>query len=281
MNTSSIYKSENGQKEIMALYDRVLANWPVPCQTCTLPTRHGDTFVIASGESAFPPLVLLHGSSSNAVSWIGEAGAYSRHFRVYAVDLPGEPGRSAQTRPSWHNLDFTEWLEDVLNGLQIQTVMLLGLSQGGWTALRFATIHPERVQKLVLLAPGGVAPTRPSFIARAIGLSLMGPWGAERINRIVFGRQPIHPEALKFMNAIMTHFKPRIEKEYIFSDVELKCLEMPTLFIGGEKDALCHTPKIAARLQTLVPRLTTILLPDTGHALINLPDQVMPFLLEK
>ena len=45
MNTESIYKSPAGEKEIMALYDAILARWPVPYEIFNLPTRHGNTFV--------------------------------------------------------------------------------------------------------------------------------------------------------------------------------------------------------------------------------------------
>jgi pimeloyl-ACP methyl ester carboxylesterase len=278
MTTDAIYKSPSGEREIMILYDAVLARWPVAHETFFLPTRHGETFVIASGEKSAPPLVLLHGSASNAVSWVGDVVAYSSYFRVYAADLPGEPGKSAPNRPAWDGPGFAEWLEDILDGLKIQKTALLGLSQGGWTALKFATIRPERVDKLVLLTPGGIMPTRPAFILKAVILSMLGRWGAERINRIVFGKQPIHPEAVIFMDAIMTYFKARIGKEYLFSDDELKRLSMPTLLIGGAEDALIPMESVIPRMQKLVPQLETVLIPEMGHALINMTERVMPFL---
>lgn len=278
MNTAAIYKSPAGKSEIMALYDAVLARWPVAHETFQLPTRHGDTFLIASGEKSAPPLLLLHGAASNAVSWVGDILAYSQHFRAYAVDLPGEPGKSAENRPAWDGPGFTEWLEDVLDGLKIQKTALLGLSQGGWTALRFATARPERVTRLVLLAPAGVMPARPSFILKAVLLSLFGRWGAERINRIVLGKDPMHPEAVKFMNAILTHFKTRMGKEYLFSDDELKRLKMPTLLIGGTEDALIPMERVVPRMQKFVPQLKPVLIPDMGHALVNLSGQILPFL---
>lgn len=278
MNIQPIYKSLAGKKEIMALYDAVLARWPVAHETFKLPTRHGETFVIASGEKSAPPLVLLHGSASNAVSWVEDVVEYCQHFRVYALDLPGEPGKSSENRPSWHNLDFAEWMDDVLDGLEIQKTALLGISQGGWTALRFATNRPERVEKLVLLAPGGVVPARLSFLISGITLSMLGHWGTERIKHIVIGQQTIHPEAIKFMDVIYTNFKTRREKEYLFSDDELKRLNMPTLLIGGIEDALFDTKKIAKRMQKNVSQAKIVLIPDMGHALINLSRQITPFL---
>jgi pimeloyl-ACP methyl ester carboxylesterase len=280
MNTESIYKSPAGEQEIMALYDAVLARWPMAHETFRLPTRHGETFVIASGEPSAPPLVLLHGAVSNATSWVGDFPAYSRCFRVYAIDLPGEPGKSAQNRPAWEGPAFAEWLEDVLNGLKIEKAILLGISQGGWTALKFATCHPERVSKLVLLAPGGVKPARMSFLLKTMFYSLFSRRSAEKINRFVLGKDAIHPEAVKFMNAMMTHFKPRIGKEYIFSDKELKRLNMPVLLLGGTEDVICATERIAERLQKLVPNLEATLIQGMGHALVNMNERVLPFLMK-
>jgi len=278
MDTKPIYKSPAGKREIMALYDAVLTRWPVPYETVTLRTRHGDTFGIVSGEKSAPPLALLHGSASNAVSWVGDIAEYSRYFRVVALDLPGEPGRSAENRPAWDGPAFAEWLEDVLNGLRVEKMAMVGISQGGWTALRFATRHPERVSKLALLAPAGVAPVRTTFIWKAVLLSLVGRRGAQGINRLVMGKQPLHPEAARFMEAIYTHFHTRREQEYRFTDDELKRLSMPTLLIGGEQDALIPMEEVIARMKRLVPGLEAVLIPDMGHALINLAGRITPFL---
>jgi hypothetical protein len=77
----------------MALYDKLLGGWPVPYTTALLPTRHGDTHLIASGPPGAPPVLLLHGAAFNALAWTGEIVALSQHLRVYAIDLPGEAGR--------------------------------------------------------------------------------------------------------------------------------------------------------------------------------------------
>jgi pimeloyl-ACP methyl ester carboxylesterase len=278
MHVEEIYRSAEGEQAVMAFYDRMLTRWPVPHEELHIGTRYGDTFVLASGNRTAPPVMLLHGSASNALAWMADVGELSGRFRVYAVDLPGEPGRSAHTRPPWQGPAFADWLSDVLDGLGALQAALVGLSQGGWTALKFATACPERVAALILLAPGGVVPTRLSFLLRAIPLSMLGRRGADALNRVVFGSQPIHPDALAFMNLIMTHFKARVGAEILFSDDELRRLTMPVLLIGGGRDAIRPSEKIAARLQALVPRLETILLPDAGHALVALAPQMITFL---
>lgn len=146
----------------------------------------------------------------------------------------------------------------------------------GW--FRFATSRPERVDKLVLLTPGGIVPDRISFALRAIPLSFLGRWGIERIIRMVFGPQPIPTEVNDATMQIMTHFKPRIGVLPIFSDEELRRLTMPTLLLIGQEDTLRDARKVAERMRKLVPELTTKIIPQAGHALYNTPSHIMPFL---
>jgi pimeloyl-ACP methyl ester carboxylesterase len=281
MNSKPIFKTPEGQKLILDIYDNILKNWPVPYETLNVPTRHGETFIITCGEKTAPPLFLFHGASSNATSWIGEVEPYSRHFHVFVVDIPGDPGKSAPNRLPVNTPGYAEWMEDVLNELKIEKALMLGISNGGWTALRFATIHPDKVAKLVLLASGGIMPARASFFIKAVFYSLFGKWGIKKINKIVFGKETILEEAEKIMNVIMNNFNSRMEKEYIFSDSELKNLNMPVFIIGGDKDALCQTEKGIIRLKNLIPTAESLLIPDAGHVLVNLSDKVLPFLIKK
>jgi pimeloyl-ACP methyl ester carboxylesterase len=146
------------------------------------------------------------------------------------------------------------------------------------TAFKFATSRPERVDKLVLLAPGGITPDRISFVLRAIPLSFLGRWGIERINRMVFGPQPIPVEVDEAITLIMTHFKPRIGVLPIFSDDELRRLTMPTLLLIGQEDTLRDARKVAERMRKLVPELTAKIIPQAGHVLYNTPSYITPFL---
>jgi len=134
------------------------------------------------------------------------------------------------------------------------------------------------VTALVLLAPAGITTARLSFLLRAIPLSLLGRCGGEAINRIVFGKQPIHPDAVAFMNVIMTHFKSRVGALPNFTDTELARLTMPTLLIAGAQDALMDSAKTAERLQKLAPNLTVQVLPEMGHVLHGLAGEIEMFL---
>jgi pimeloyl-ACP methyl ester carboxylesterase len=166
----------------------------------------------------------------------------------------------------------------VLDGLGVRSTRLLALSQGGWIALRFATTWPERVEKLALLAPAGVVRDRLSFLLRVAPLFFLGRRGARAMVRVVAGRAPMSPEALVFMEAILTHVRPQLYSFPLFSSEELRRLEMPVLLVGGGEDAIRDCQSIASRLQGLLPRFEARILPEAGHALMKVAPIVAPFL---
>jgi pimeloyl-ACP methyl ester carboxylesterase len=277
MNTNSIYKSTTGRDKILALYDQVLTQWPVPCTHLNIPARYGDTFVIASGDSSAPPLVLLHGSGSNSATWMGDVIEYSKHYRVYAVDMPGEPGKSDPQRFSAQGPAFHEWLEDVRAGLGLEKMILGGISLGAWASIKYAVYQPERVKKLVLIVPAGIYPGRLSFTLRLIVYSLLGEWGRDRVKKFILNGADLSEEADQFLTLTSKYFNYRMEPP-LFSDQELQRLTMPVLFLAGENDRMLNTSKTVARLQKLAPDVTVRLYKDDGHVTINKASEVVALL---
>ena len=72
---SAVYASTAGGQVVVQRYREILRLWPVPREELLVPTREGDTFVVACGPPEAPPLVLLHGSGSNAAMWMGDVAA--------------------------------------------------------------------------------------------------------------------------------------------------------------------------------------------------------------
>jgi pimeloyl-ACP methyl ester carboxylesterase len=87
------------------------------------------------------------------------------------------------------------------------------------------------------------------------------------------------PEGVEERTAVLiSNFRTRMGVLPIFSDEELHRLTMPTLLLGGTKDALRDTEKIAARLHAFVPQLDVTILPGAGHAVVNTAEHILSFL---
>jgi pimeloyl-ACP methyl ester carboxylesterase len=78
-------------------------------------------------------------------------------YRLYAPDIVGQPGLSAQSRPSPKGDGHAFWAEDVLDGLALERAPLVGLSYGAAVAIRTMGVAPERVCSAALVCPAAIA----------------------------------------------------------------------------------------------------------------------------
>ncbi len=281
---ASIYKSEAGRKEVLGRYRQILSAWPVENRQYSIPTSYGETFVIESGEKSNPPLMLLHGGSSNSFCWFGDVEPLSRKFNVHAVDIIGEPGLSASERPDYKSGAYAQWLKEVIQGLSLKSASVVGLSLGGWMGLQVSTAFPELVDKLILLCPGGLAPVQPGFLWKYLLYSVTGKWGKKKIQKLINGGKtpasisPGMERAMEFMSVITRNYVPKWEKLPILGGEKLSRLTMPVLLIYGDRDYLLDATKSARHLQDWAPDATVEILPDTGHVVTGQSSRIMDFM---
>ena len=279
---NSVFKTPEGKKIIMDRYHEILGYWPQPNEQRTVPTSYGKTFVVASGKEDGDAVVLLHGSTTNAAMWMGDAPILGKTHRVYAVDIIGEPGNSDENRPDHTGTNYAKWLSELFDGLGIKKATLVGNSLGGWMALAFAAYAPDRVNNLILLAPAGLAPVRTSFFFKAMFNAMRGEKGAARLNKLLFGDVTIPEEATAFGRLLREHYIPRpAQKLPVYTDEQLKKLDMPVLFFGGENDPLINIPQSVTKLRRLVPHADIRVLNNKAHTLINLGCDMAAFINKK
>jgi pimeloyl-ACP methyl ester carboxylesterase len=117
--------------------------------------------VLEAGSGA--PVVLVHGLPSNLGDWASvPARLADAGLRVVAYDRAGY-GLSSRPPPDPGRYTYASNasdLEALLDALALERVTLVGWSYGGGIAMRFATLHPERVERVVLLSSAG--PAQPS-----------------------------------------------------------------------------------------------------------------------
>jgi pimeloyl-ACP methyl ester carboxylesterase len=280
---NSVYRSETGRGLVQARYRELLARWPAGTCQLRVPTREGETFVVSCGPADAPPVVMLQGSSANAAMWLPDIEAYAHRLRVYAVDVIGEPGASAPSRPPLGSGSYAEWLDDVLHGLNLERAALVGVSLGGALALDYAVRRPQRVDRLALLAPSGIGRQRPSFLVKAALLQLLGDRGRRRLLLLALGvrqgQAGPHDQALgEFALLVFKHFRPRLDRVPLADDTTLTGLVPPTLVIAGAQDAMLDSNDTARRLSQCGPNVEMRLLPDIGHYLPGQAQAVLDFL---
>ncbi|MET8871164.1 alpha/beta fold hydrolase [Nocardia sp. NPDC004604] len=143
-----------------------------------------------------PPLVLLHGSGPGVSGWANFGAnlpVLAQHFRCLILD---QPGFGASERPEVYERNYLRISADAVVGLLDQlalpSVHLLGNSMGGAVATLVALEHGQRVDRLVLMAPGGV------------GVNVLGPEPSEGIRRLLdFTAEPTREQVLAWLRTMV------------------------------------------------------------------------------
>lgn len=269
--TTEIFRSEEGARLLRERYRATLSGWPVPAEELTVPTPEGETFVLASGSTESPPLVLLHGSGGNATQWITGIGELARDFRVYAVDIIGEQGLSAPSRPPVGSDRYAVWLDAVLDGLGVDSAAFMGISLGSWLSLDYGMRRPNRVRRLALSCPPGLGPNKKGYLLKALVLGGLGRWGQRRMVAGMLGPglaalSPSQREALvEEVSLVSGNYRYRSGDLPVFDDEALRGLTMPVHVLAGERDVMWDSAVTARRFAALVPRARVHILPDVGH----------------
>lgn len=148
-----VYRSVKSEKNILNTYDQLLAMWNVDKEEIDLNTTYGETHVIICGEESKPPLILFHGvGDDSALMWIYNAKALSEHFRLYAIDTIGGPGKSRPNEKYDKNFDDIIWIDEVLKGLKLKKASFMGVSNGGYLVQLYTLYRPEKVEKSICIA---------------------------------------------------------------------------------------------------------------------------------
>lgn len=119
-------------------------------------TLHGHRRAFVRAGSG-PVLLLLHGLGCDHTTWSPVIRQLARRFTVIAPDLLGH-GLSDKPRADYSLGGYANGMRDLLTLLDIDRVTVVGHSFGGGVAMQFAYQFPERTERMVLVAPGGLGP---------------------------------------------------------------------------------------------------------------------------
>lgn len=159
-------------------------------------TKYGAIEYRLEGQGRRVALFLL-GGHVNASIPLGETYFIERGFQVLNVSRPGYGKTPLSTGIT--PIGFADALSELLNQLGIERAVVIGISAGGRTAIRFAAKHPARVEKLVLQSSISFAPwpDRLTRLAAYIGFNPFTEKYTWKLMRAFLRRDP--KSALKMM----------------------------------------------------------------------------------
>lgn len=239
-----LFRSEEQRENYFKEYDKALAQLDTPHIEEYVDTSYGSTHVIHCGRGIGGKIVMLHCMGFTALSWYKNLKELSEHFDIYCIDIIGEPNKTLGNTTNITFDDYMKWLLQVLDGLNIERVNIVGWSFGGFLATGFAINHPERVEKICALSPAAtVAKLNFQFYLKLFPALFSGK--DKRINS--FLKWASGNDEIDYKNPAFAMFSEGMKsfkgwatgnKLYVYSDNDFKKMKMPYLLILGSSDPI-------------------------------------------
>jgi pimeloyl-ACP methyl ester carboxylesterase len=136
------------------------------------------------------PLIILHGLLGSLDNWHTLSTAFSKTFRVIAVDQRNH-GRSPHSDEMTYGAMASDLLE-LFDQLGLASASILGHSMGGKTAMQFALSHPDRADRLVIadIAPRAYPPLHDDIFAALSSVDLASMQSRQLVDDALTGRIP-------------------------------------------------------------------------------------------
>ncbi|HET6987284.1 MAG TPA: alpha/beta fold hydrolase [Kribbella sp.] len=258
-------------------YDALLDRWGVPVEQLDVEGTH----VNACGPADAPPVVLLAGHGATSPVWFAVAPRLAEQHRVYALDLPGDAGRSTAIPPRTVD-DLMIWLTGVLDGLNVDRTQLVGHSYGAWIALTYAIANPDRIDRLALVDPSdSYLGLRIPYVLRALP-GLLRPSRARTKSFLRWETQglPVDPQWLELAGLGAEQPSAAFVRPRRPTDDQLRALPGRPLVIVAGRSKSQNADKLTQRVTTLTPAATVVRIDSaTHHSLPALhADEVAPAL---
>jgi len=193
------------------------------------------------------PLLLLHGNQQAIKTFTSQIAEFSKYYKVIAVDTRGQGKSSYDDRNYSYDL-FADDMNQLLTRLQIDSVNIVGWSDGGNTGLIMAMKFPVKVKRLVTMGAN-------IFIDESVVAKETIDEISTTINQLKKDTAAASINSMRLYNMLL--------KEPHYKYEQLKSITCPVLVMAGENDIIKeeHTKKIAAN----ITRAKLLIVPKETH----------------
>ena len=230
-------------------------------------------------EGAGTPIVLIHGTGASLHTWNDWTKDLVKDYRVIRLDLPayGLTGQDPQNRYS--SKDYVDLLDAFLTELKVDQFHLVGNSLGGLISWLYASYHPEKVEKLVLLDPSGFPFKNTPMVIKMAKTPVLNNFIRyvtprcfieKNIQEVYYDPTLIKASTLdRYYDLTLYEGNRDAFIDHAFIEREdyrdrLSLIKAPTLILWGENDAwipVSDAPKFKAAIENA----QVVIMPETGH----------------
>jgi len=232
-----------------------------------------NTTISYSDSGKGNAIVLLHGFLENKKMWKEYVDFFSEKYRVITIDLLGH-GESEPLGYVHEMEDNANVVNEVLKNLKIEKAIIVGHSMGGYVALAFAELYPDKIQKLVLLNSTSKEDSEERKLNRTraikavkqnyasfVSLAIANLFSENNRTRLAEEIEKVKTEALKTplqgIIASQEGMKIRKDREWI-----LKENRFPVLLILGKKDPVLNYEDNLSQIEDTTAELVSF---EDGH----------------
>ncbi|MDN3724261.1 alpha/beta hydrolase [Aequorivita sp. SDUM287046] len=267
-------------------YNKTLEDWGVPFEELYVPTSKGIAHVITSGPKNGTPIILLHGMCGSSTMWYSHSRELSQEYRLFAIDLIIEPGKSYKTE-NINKIDHINlWYDEIFSALNLNSFYVMGPSRGGWLATNLALNSTKDIKGLVLLSPVQTLiwiPISWKLLKNTFNIFYSTERGISRtMETLTNDTSKINPDYLEQYrqgrkNDSVNKFIPQMVP---FGGRKLRSLKMPVLVLVGDNDMLNNKHSIK-RAKRLFPDFHGGIVANSGHFLsVDQEDEINRRILE-
>jgi len=227
-----------------------------------------------------PPLLLLHGLASRGEDYALIMPSLGKHHRVFVPDLLGF-GQSDRPDIDYSVASETAMIRGYLDAKGIARCDVMAASMGGWVALKFASEHPERVRRLVLVDSAGFpfATTMTEFTFTPRNIAELHTLLALQTDRVSGLPNFISRDLLR-MNREHAWILRRAMRSMMSGrdtmEGHVANVTMPVLLAWGTKDRIVPLAT-GERMQRELPNARLVTYAECGHlAIVECRAQLLP-----
>lgn len=285
-----LYKDANTKLQVMAITQKLRGRIKGEIRDHYIATSYGETYVMESGDSSLPTVVVLHGGMTNHAFIMYFLAELIGRFHVICPDMPGHAGFSTEARIDPRGDGFGHWLIEVMDTLGIESADFVGTSYGGFVANRVIALAPERVRKAALIVPAGIiGMSSISLIRHMLGWQIAyAVTGFEFFFRKLmdaFFTDYANADVREFFRLTLTGMRIDTRQMKLSSPEDCSSFIRPIYVIGSECDVVFNCKALQARVGELYPHARFDVLQDSKHSpsieeenLRSLNDRVIRFL---
>ena len=232
-----------------------------------------------TGPRDAPAVIMLHGFGSSLHTWDAWAADLERDHRVVRYDLPGFGLTGPDPTGDYTDARSIAILIALMDRLGLAHASLVGHSMGGRIAWTAAALHPDRVDRLVLVSPDGFASPDIGYGATPHVPPLMRALPYVLPSAMLRGSlAAAYADKSVLTEALFTRYRDmmlapgvrqaivqRMGQQVLVDPVPLlRTIQAPTLLLWGEQDGMIPFSN-AADYQRALPHATLEKLPGIGH----------------